>query len=44
MTLRSFTVIFRCDNGVVVTFLQGALLEMQIEILKNEIIQHLGSG
>lgn len=42
MTLRSFPIIFRCVNGVVVTFLQGTLLEMQIEIL--EIIQHLRSA
>lgn len=37
MILRVFT-IFRCDKYMVVTFLKGALLEMQIEILRNELI------
>lgn len=44
MSLRSLSIIFRCANCVAVTFLQGTLLEMQIEILKNEIVKHLGSA
>jgi len=37
MILRIFAVIFRCENGITVTFLKGALLKMHIEYLKEMI-------
>lgn len=41
MTLRSFMIIFRYDNGVAVTFFyKGPYKRCKFEILKSEIIQY----